>query len=276
MNKSHPAWDWLRRELDRWGDGGQSAQFWWRDDDAVEPRAELERLLQLSESSASALSLAVIPAQLEAGLADCLQPYPLVSVMQHGYSHLNHAAPGELKLELGGNRDSGQLLRDLRRGYRIMDRGFGERFVPVLVPPWNRIDEGLAQCLADIGFIGISTMRVRRERSPAAGLLQVNTHLDPVNWRHRRGFIGLYPAIAILVQHLVAKRSGYRDMDEPTGILSHHLVHNDATWTFLGDLFALLREHPAAGLVGAPSIWNAPAHRSGDSAPRPGKPGNSG
>jgi hypothetical protein len=87
-------------------------------------------------------------------------------------------------------------------------------------------------------------------------LLQVNTHLDPVDWRHRRGFIGVYPAIAILVQHLAARRSGYRDNAEPTGILSHHLVQNDAVWRFLDDLLVFLRDHPAVSWVDAPSIWH--------------------
>ena len=55
MNTACEAWDWLRRELDRWADSGLSASFWWRDDDATGPGAELERLLQLSDSRASAL-----------------------------------------------------------------------------------------------------------------------------------------------------------------------------------------------------------------------------
>ncbi len=253
---SHPAWSWLGRELDRWSDSGRCADFWWRDDDAVEPGAELERLLQLSESRASPLSLAVIPAGLKPQLADWLQDYPRVSVLQHGYSHQSHASPGARKLELGGSRATALLLADLKNGFQVMHQRFGARFTPVLVPPWNRIDERVLTRLADLGFVGISTMRVRRKASPAPGLLQVNTHLDPVNWRHQRGFIGLYPAIAILVQHLAARRSGYRDIAEPTGILSHHLVHNDAVWRFLGDLLDFLRDHPAVNWVDAPTIWN--------------------
>jgi hypothetical protein len=256
MNTSHSAWNWLGRELDRWHDSGQSAHFWWRDDDAVEPGAELERLLQLSESRASPLSLAVIPAGLKPQLADSLQDYPQVSVLQHGYSHQSHASPGTRKLELGGNRATALLLEDLQRGFQVMQQQLGARFTPVLVPPWNRIDERIVTCLVDLGFVGISNMRVRRKAFPAPGLLQVNTHLDPVNWRHRRGFIGLYPAIAILIQHLAARRSGYRDIAEPTGILSHHLVHNEAVWRFLGDLLDFLRDHPAVNWVDAPTIWN--------------------
>ena len=258
MNTTDRAWDWLRRELDRWAEGGRSASFWWRDDDATEPSAELERLLRLGESRASALALAVIPALASAELAPYLRSYSRVSVMQHGYAHQSHARAGDRKLEIGGNRESAQILADLRKGFAIMQDGFGKRFTPVLVPPWNRIDERVLGQLAGIGFTGISTMRVRRKASPAPGLLQVNTHLDPVNWRRREGFIGLYPSVAILVQHLVARRTGYRDFAEPTGILSHHKVQNEAVWHFLDDLVGFLRDHPAVTWLDSATIWQRP------------------
>jgi hypothetical protein len=251
------AWNWLLRELDRWGESGRCADFWWRDDDAIDSSVQLERVLQLSTRHNAPLALAVIPAQLKPALSDKLQSYTQVSVLQHGYNHQSHAAPGERKLELGGTRSHDDILCDLRQGRKILQQQFGARFCAVLVPPWNRIDQTVVQALPTLGFAGISTMRVRRNAWPAAGLRQVNTHLDPINWRHGNDFIGLYPSIAILIQHLVARRSGYRDLDEATGILSHHLVQNDAVWRFLDDLFALLAEHPAVNWSAAPAIWKA-------------------
>jgi hypothetical protein len=249
------AWDWLLRELDRWGESGRCADFWWRDDDATDSNSQLDRLLQLSTRHNAPLALAVIPAQLKPALSDKLQAYSQVSVLQHGYNHHSHAAGGERKLELGGTRSHDDILCDLRQGREILQQQFGKRFSAVLVPPWNRIDQTVVQALPTLGFAGLSTMRVRRNAWPAAGLRQVNPHLDPINWRHGSGFIGLYPSIAILIQHLQARRSGYRDLDEPTGILSHHLVQNDAVWRFLDDLFALLDEHPAVNWSDAPTIW---------------------
>jgi len=249
------AWDWLRRELDNWGEAGLRAHFWWRDDDAVEPSRQLERLLRLSQDHAAPLALAVIPAGLDAELSAYLKPWTLSSVLQHGYAHHSHAAPGTRKLELGGTRASAEIVADLANGYQILEQRFGARFTPVLVPPWNRIDERILQHLPALGLRGISTMKVRREAYPSPRLLQVNTHLDPVNWRHNGGFIGLYAAIAILVQHLVARRAGYRDFDEPTGILSHHLVQDDAVWRFLENLLAFLQTHPATSWIDAPTIW---------------------
>ena len=84
----------------------------------------------------------------------------------------------------------------------------------------------------------------------------MNVHLDPINWPRQAGFVGVYPAIAVLVQHLVARRSGYRDAAEPTGILSHHLVQNEATWLFLDNLLGFLSRHPAVRFVDAGDIWS--------------------
>ena len=249
------AWQWLERELDRWSQAGLRAQFWWRDDDASDSSDALDRLLRLAQERQGPLALAVIPARLQAGLVDSLKNQPLVTVLQHGYAHDNHAPAGQRKLELGGILQSDQIASELRLGRQTLAREFGNRFVAALVPPWNRIDGAVIEALPELGFNGISTMKARRAAHPASGLLQVNAHLDPINWRHDGGFLGVYPAIAILVQHLVARRSGYRDIDEPSGILSHHLVQNDATWRFIDDLLQFLNAHPAAGFIDARDIW---------------------
>jgi hypothetical protein len=252
---SDQAWRWLLQELERWSEAGRQARFWWRDDDATEAGGRLDRLLALSLSNRLPLSLAVIPARLKPGLVDRVRDQALVSVLQHGYEHVSHAAAGQRKIELGGLRSRAEILADLQHGYQALSSRFGASFKPVLVPPWNRIDAQIVSDLTGIGFSGLSTMKARRSAHPAPGLLQVNTHLDPVNWRHRSGFVGVYPAIAVLVQHLQARRSGYRDPDEPSGILTHHLTHNEAVWRFVADLLACLREHPAARFVGADDIW---------------------
>ncbi len=249
------AWRWLARELDRWGEAGLTAQFWWRDDDATAPGPKLERLADLAAVHAVPLALAVIPDRVDDALGAWLESRPLLSVLQHGFAHVNHAAAGERGIELGGELPSARALVELEQGRRRLDRLFGERFVPVLVPPWNRIAADLLPGLPPLGLHGLSTMRVRKTAWPVDGLLQVNTHLDPVHWRADRGFIGSYPAIAILVQHLVARRTGYRDRDEPTGLLTHHRAQNGATWRFTESLLKFVKEHPAGSWIGAPEIW---------------------
>ncbi len=253
--RADKAWNWLQRELDRWAEAGLQARFWWRDDDASAPSDALDRLLDLCAASQVPLALAVIPARLHADLPARLSNLNGVCIMQHGYAHRSHAGPGERKLELAAGRDRAQTIAELQRGHDLLRARFTEQFLPVLVPPWNRIDPSLLTALTGIGLRGISTMKARDKARPAPGLLQVNAHLDPVHWRSRRGFIGIYPAIAILIQHLVAKRTGYRDDDEATGLLTHHLEQNDAVWYFTAELFEFINAHPAATWCDAPSLW---------------------
>ena len=255
LSSARVAWQWLERELDRWDEVGLRARFWWRDDDASEPGPKLERLAELAAAQAVPLALAVIPNRVRDELGGWLETRPLVSVLQHGFAHVNHAGRGERSIELGGDHPPERALADLARGHARLAEIFGARFVPVLVPPWNRVAAELLPGLPAIGLRGLSTMRVRKAAQPVAGLLQVNAHLDPVHWRGDRGFIGSYPGIAILVQHLVAKRTGYRDRDEPTGLLTHHLAQNEAVWRFAERLLHFVNEHPAAGWTGAPEIW---------------------
>ena len=93
-NKATSAgWSDLAAELDRWSAAGQVAEFWWRDDDAVAPSSQLDRLLRLADGVP--LALAVIPALARPELARMLNGMQKVAVLQHGWQHANHAGSGK-------------------------------------------------------------------------------------------------------------------------------------------------------------------------------------
>ena len=117
------------------------------------------------------------------------------------------------------------------------------------MPPWNRLDAGLVARLTGCGFIGMSTFGRRAGPEAAPGLAQVNTHLDPIDWRGTRLFVGEMAALARLVAVL--------DADEPIGILSHHLAMDDAGWAFLDRLLWILAGHPGARLCPASELFEA-------------------
>ncbi len=165
------AWAGLTGELDRWAEAGRAATLWWRDDDAAELTPALERLLDLSAGSGVPLALAVIPGQMSPELPARLAGSEGVSVLQHGWRHVNHARPGEGGWELGDHRPLEQVSEDLASGHRRLADAFGARFLPVLVPPWNRISARVTERLPALGFLGFSTFgaRAREERrSPAS------------------------------------------------------------------------------------------------------------
>lgn len=248
-------WTKLQHELDRWAALGETATFWWRDDDAVEETPQLHALDALSREMKAPVSIAVIPAQLQASLPQFLQKRDNFIALQHGYSHRSYAAKGAKKIELGGERSTDEIQDELRTGRLQLLAALGEQFLPVLVPPWNRIESRIYYELVNAGFTGLSTMWARDSAYLLSGLLQVNTHLDPVNWRRDRGFIGEVSAIEQLYRHLSARRLAGGDIAEPSGILTHHLSQNDEVWAFCRTLFEMLDRHPAVRWLNAKEIW---------------------
>jgi hypothetical protein len=247
-------WQALARELDRWQAAGRRASFWWRDDDATAGSPALDRLLALADRHALPLTLAVIPAGAEAGLAARLDGQKRLSVLQHGYAHANHAPEGEKKMELGTHRPMPAVLDELRRGRRQLRRRFGRRFVPALVPPWNRIDPAVLSRLRRLGFAGLSSFGERAGIEAAPGIRQVNCHIEVMNWRTRR-FIGDEPALEFARGHLARRREGATDAREPTGLMTHHLAHDAAAWRFLERFLTATARHPAARWLSARQIF---------------------
>ncbi len=240
------AWQRLSEELDRWQACGRTATLWWRDDDAVAVTAALERLLEVHRHSGVAPAIASIPAHAEEGLAEKLEHYPSIAVLQHGYAHKNYANQGERAIELGGDRRREHVVAELKKGWGRLATLFPQRLLPVMVPPWNRISPELFPELCALGFRALSAFAPRARREAIAGLLQANCHADLIDWRNGRRFRGEDRTLDQICTHLEARRSGAADADEATGILSHHLCHDDGCWRFLETLLERCSRHPAA------------------------------
>ena len=117
---------------------------------------------------------------------------------------------------------------------------FADRFLPVFVPPWNRLDPALLPELAPLGYTAVSTYLPRKNKWAAPGLAQINTHIDPIFWRGGRGLVPPDDLIAHVVQLLQDRRQGITDAAEPMGFLTHHLVHTQDIWDFTQSCLATL------------------------------------
>jgi hypothetical protein len=245
--------DWrdLEEELDRWAHMNRAATLWWRDDDAATATPALDRLLALAD--ATPLALAAIPAAASPALATLIAARAAgggtVTVLQHGWAHANHAPDGSRNMELGTHRPTETVLAELAAGRARLADLCGAAFRAVLTPPWNRIADAVAGRLGEIGFRGLSTLGPRRAAERAPGVVQVNVHADVIDWRRDRRFVGTGSALGHLVAHLAARRTGAADPAEPTGILTHHLVQDEATDRFVARLLAATRGHAAARWV---------------------------
>jgi len=248
------SWDSLRRELDRWGEGEAVAEFWWRDDDATAATPALARLFSITRVP---LALAAVPALAQESLADALllarRTVPGIAVLQHGWAHVNQASQDDRKSEFPAQVPMAAAISMLKRGRERLEGLLGSAFLPVLTPPWNRIDAALIAYLGQAGLTGLSRFHPRLQAQDAHGIRHLNTHVDIVDWRKSpegngstRPFFGAGPVLAALCDHLAARRQGRVDPTEPTGLLTHHLVHDLEAWRFLEKLQDCLLVHPAA------------------------------
>lgn len=251
-----PEWRALGLELDSWATAGLKATFWWRDDDAAVIDPALTLMLQISARTEVSVALSVVPATATEQLATYLENWPLAAILQHGFEHVNHAPEGAKKTELASNRPLAAMLTDVEKGAERLRGLFGARALPVLVPPWNRISTGLAAALPKLGFVGLSAFRGRPVAPP--GLIEVNTHVDLINWRGRRTFVGERVALDATINHLRSRRLGSENQGEPTGILTHHLVMDDQAMAFLERFLTVTKAHRAVEWLSAETIFRKP------------------
>ena len=85
-------------------------------------------------------------------------------------------------------------------------------------------------------------------RAADAGLSRVEGQqqvLAPLVALAHERLAGEAEALDQIVTHLRDRRAG-RALEEPTGVMTHHLVHDEDCWTFLRTLVTCVAAHPAA------------------------------
>lgn len=221
----------LRDALDRAADEGSPRAFWWRDDDAVDVGPRLDRLAELARREGAPLALAVIPAGATERLLVFCEGEGL-AVLQHGVAHANHQAEGKAA-ELGDAREAAAIVAECVAARERI--AACRAFVPVMVPPWNRMRHDLAAPLAAAGYRGVSLFGGDRREGPP---LRVDAHLDPVAWRGGRSLLPGAALAAAMAKALSAAG--------PVGLLTHHAMHDGAVDAFVGAFVSLVSAHPGA------------------------------
>lgn len=233
-------WSPLNKELAIWRAERLDLPIWWRDDDAIAPGAALDQLAALAARLDLPVHLAVIPQGATQALADQCRADPLLPVLVHGWAHRSHAPQDEKKAEFGAHRPVPEMVQQAAQGLSRLRGLFGPALLPVFVPPWNRIAEPVLPGLADHGFQALSTFKPRHRAEAAPGLAQINTHLDPIDWRGTRSLADPQRLVDQLTRDLIARRIGQTDPHEPYGVLTHHLVHDSAIWEFTAAVLTCL------------------------------------
>lgn len=253
-----PAGERLLREIEKWAAADKAARLFLRDDDAVSDTPALRRLFRQSEQGAAPLLLAAIPEPADDSLGRAVRAFGLATGAVHGFAHRNNAPKGEKTCELDRYRDISTVLGELREGRAKLLEIFAGRLSGLLVPPWNRIHDEVASQVQTAGFLGISA-HGWLTAPPPHGVATVNAHIDIIHWSGGR--VGRSPewvANELAVSLREARLRGWRAV----GILTHHLVHDDAAWAVLGDIFELVRLR-GIGWVSADDLIREPAETAG-------------
>jgi len=222
-------WSPLRHALARCRADGVTIPLWWRDDDAVAPTPQLDQLAHLSDTVGVRVHLAIIPQPASQRLADALAD-SMVPVV-HGWTHSDHSGGIGKKNEFQTERPD--AVADAAAGLARTMALFGDRTRRMFVPPWNRINTTVIGTLAASGYTSLSTYGPRETLLASSDVTQINTHIDPIWWKHTRDLVDPDQLIQQTVRHLEARRTGAEDLDEPLGLLTHHLVHTPAIWSFV-------------------------------------------
>ncbi len=222
--------------------------IWWRDDDAGRDTAAFDALLALAERSKRPLALAVVPAWLDPIVTAKILAMDEVHVLQHGWDHADHAPVGSKRIELGGLLSEDACSQNLESGKALLERAFGDRFQPVLVPPWNRIDERCLRLLCGLGFAAISGFAEDR-RGVACGLVQVNARVDVIDWRGSQRMKSTTQIEAEIRTLLAQPEVG------SIGLLSHHLDMTLDDLDRLAHIFGHLDTVERCRWTGAPELF---------------------
>ena len=174
--------DKLALALKRAPGNHQPVVFFRADDIGAGGRA-FETMCRIFRENGVPLGMAVVPAWLsDVRKVQLFQSAPLDEPFwgwhQHGWRHVNWQRTGK-KSEFGEHRPFEKQWRDIWQGQQKMLDIFGERFIQVFTPPWNRLSNPTLRIVQDLGFKGVSlTGTFPRNLKPPIVLSNLRIQVD--------------------------------------------------------------------------------------------------
>lgn len=225
----------LGPELALWRRAGRRPVVWWRDDDARRTGPALTLLLGMSALYSAPLTVAAIPDGDLPALAGACGVTPGVELAIHGFRHENRAQPGRPSGEVVDGDSLAEVLASLDTALAAFARA-GVR-PSLFVPPWNNVHRTLETALAvrGLGLSGYDGMLAPEALPP-----RIDAHLDLMRWKPTARFRGARRFLD-RARRLLAERRRKRAWNEPIGLLTHHLDHDEAAWRFLALILPVLR-----------------------------------
>lgn len=239
----------LGSELRLWARAGRAPVIWWRDDDASAPTDALDRLLTLAHLYQAPLTLAAIAGPNLPQLVRRTAQEPGVEIAVHGFQHVNRQPEGRGFGEIVETDSVDWVRAQLRATVAAFHRAGA---APTLfTPPWNNLTPQLLAALPESSLTAVSGFD--QLSGTEDGVQRLDAHLDVLRWKGGGRFRGTWKFLSRM-RRLMAERRLAGRWDEPMGLLTHHLDHDEATWRFLEKFLAvfsvgsrrqLMRERPS-------------------------------
>lgn len=244
--KARPT-DWLEPVRKALGDRTEPVKVFFRDDDAGIENERFFRLLDVFESFATPLDIAVIPKALSPHFAEQLisrisHSHALFNIHQHGYSHANHELENR-KCEFGRARNLQAQFADIASGQELLAAFFDDLPQPIFTPPWNRCTDRTVHALDQLGFKVLS----RESRAEPLGLGRLKEIPVSVDWfAKRKGIAFTRRQIGMMIADELSSRN-------EVGIMLHHAQMDRSERACLCDLLAVFAK---SGKVQSRSMWS--------------------
>lgn len=251
--------DWLRPVVNALDAAPAPVPVFCRDDDAGLGDGRLRALLALFAARSLPVDLAVIPSELDTGLARELASQPAIGLHQHGFRHVNHEREGR-KCEFGPSRDAAAQRGDIADGRERLSELLGGRVDPIFTPPWNRCTAETGRCLAALGFAVLS----REARATPLGVPGLRELPVSVDWfAHRHGERLSLPELGLRIAAAIGSRA-------PVGVMFHHAVMDATERRRAAELLSVLAGHERARPALMMELADRPASVVGAGAARAG------
>ena len=236
----------LGLELQRWKASGHAPVFWWRDDDAREATPALDRLLGLARRFQAPITIAAVPDGDIKGLAEACRDVQGAELAIHGFRHENRAPPGRPSGEVNDMDRLADVMSELGTALEVFRRA-GLR-PSLFVPPWNNAHPTLKKA---IDLWGLSLSGYGEMRNPDEPT-RLDAHLDVMRWKPEPRFRGAMRFL-LRARRALAERRLKELWDEPLGLLTHHLDHDERAWRFLEALLPIARPVSRTTIVAPPA-----------------------
>ncbi|MEJ5299868.1 MAG: hypothetical protein WHS38_02645 [Thermodesulforhabdaceae bacterium] len=215
----------------------KTVNIFFRADDIGIPGVAFNALCKIFRYFEVPLALAVVPAWINKKRIDQLfqmasPSETLWSWHQHGWRHTNWEKDGK-KAEFGPSRTENQKWQDLWKGLNKMKEIFGNAFVPVFTPPWNRISPEVFTLLYNLGFKAISTdqKKVTKQRSLRIFRIYIDLHTRKASQKGSD------------FDHLIEDCKQLFATSEPAGIMIHHNRMNLNAFLFIANFIEVARKN---------------------------------